>query len=128
MFHATDAFLKPQTSIVEPINTSSTTACQFVVDYSWYNFFGTSSSTFLNVYSSSTATATATAEFTYCQELKNTSPTYCSSPYYAAIYINNACALNSDTIEGTTTVDSAGNQVFTLLYSNTDSTTNNGVE
>ena len=87
-FHATDAYMKPQTSIVEPINTSSTTACQFVVDYSWYNFFGTSSSTFLNNYSTSTATSSATAEFTYCQELKNTAPQFCTnSTSFATIYL-----------------------------------------
>lgn len=118
------------TTSVEPIEASSTTACQFVVDYSWYNFFGTNSATFLNTYTSENSKKTMTAEFTYCQQLKNTGATHCSSTNYAAIYDHSSgdCLLNTESIDGMMTVDAATNdQVFTLVYSNTDAATNGGV-
>ena len=99
------------------------TSCQFVVDGSWYSFVDTNDLTTPQYFSASSVLATA--EFTYCQNLVNTNPTFCSSSYFASVYnvATGSCNLNSDSITLSMNTDS----VLILEYSNSDTSTNGGV-
>lgn len=84
-------------------------------------------------YQSSTLLPGTTAYFDFCQKLSSTLLDTCSGDYLASISLPfGKCALNANSVEQTTYtgLDSDGNQVTTLglLYTNTDSSTNNGVE
>jgi hypothetical protein len=121
---SSEAFLQSMSEEAEVERLSSTTGCQFVEDYSWYNFISTGAT----AYKSEDSANSAIAYFSYCQQLSNTNATSCQdSGVYAAIYNNGACQLNADTITSTT-IDYKGNAEFSLLYTNTDSSSNLGVE
>ena len=101
------------------------TSCQFVVDGSWYSFVETGDLTTPQFFSASNTLATATAEFTYCQNLSNTAAPLCSSSYFASVYDESTatCNLNSDSVSLSLNSDSN----LVLQYSNTDTSTNGGV-
>lgn len=105
-------------------------ACQFTYDFSWYSFIPTETLSTPAYYDSSTTTGlSATAYFTYCQDLQNTaSPTSCSGTVWAAILddTSNACLLNANSISmGIMSINET--ETVSLIYSNSDSTTNGGV-
>jgi len=118
-----ELFLQQHEQAVAPQRASSTTGCQFVEDYSWYNYVNLSSDN--SAYTSKDTTNDATAYFTYCQYLSNVDSAVCSGDYFASIYVDSECKLNSKSITSTT-VERDGESKFTLLYSNSDSS-NNGV-
>jgi len=64
-----ELFLQQQEQQIEPIRASSDTGCQFVENYSWYNFISVTSDS--SAYTSTDLTNGATAYFTYCQTLSN---------------------------------------------------------
>lgn len=91
-------FLQQQTAEAteqDVIEMSSTTGCQFVEDYSWYNYIDTNSNA-PQYYEATDSNTTATAYFTYCQGLQNTNAAQCATTNnYASIYVNGKCALNT---------------------------------
>jgi hypothetical protein len=97
-------------------------------NYSWYNYISTGSA--VNLYSSDDSSTGQKAYFTYCQDLTNTgsSAACATGSYYASVYDKDGnCALNASTITSTQTNDADGNEVFTLVYTNDDTTSNGGI-
>lgn len=116
--HSTDTHMQQAYS-----NFGSDT-CQFIYDYSWYNYVVTTNPM---AYTSSDQANAATAYFTYCQKLSSTGVTSCSGDYYASVFVNNVCTLQSSTV--TMSAATPGNSqgaTVALVYSNDDSTTNEG--
>lgn len=58
--------------------------------------------------------------------MSNVNSAECSSSSFAAIYENKECKLNSDYVTSTS-IEKDGVSQFTLVYQNSDSSTNNGV-
>jgi len=124
-----DLFLQSIAEEQEVINLSADTGCQFVENYSWYNFINTSTAGSAIAYESIDTSTQATAYFTYCQNLANTNATSCAtsgSTVYAAIYDQHECKLNADSLTSTT-LEIENESVFSLVYSNSDTTSNKGV-
>lgn len=116
-------FLQSLSEEQEVVNLSAETGCQFVENYSWYNFISTGAI----AYEAIDSTTQATAYFSYCQDLSNTNATSCAgSNVYAAIYDQHVCKLNADSLTSTT-LEVENESVFSLVYANSDSTSNEGV-
>jgi len=117
-------FLQGEDHVVKAASIND--VCQFTYDYSWYNFIPTTDITTPTYYESKGDTGVnANAYFTYCQNLDNTDVPACSTSAWASVFVNDACALNADSITpGIMTVNDV--ETFALVYSNSGSN-NNGV-
>ena len=105
--------------------------CQYIYDYSWYYYENPTPTV---AYSDLSADKSQTAYWNLCQTLDITTniPPACDGEYNAVVLdqsdpLNAYCALNAInySIETKNVDDSS---VITMVYTNTDTTTNNGVE
>ena len=98
--------------------------CQFIYDYSWYNYVVAAEPT---AYTATSAQNADTAYFTYCQYLSNTPETTCTGSYFASVEVGKVCTLNSNSVMmGAATPGNLQGATVAIVYSNNDNSTNGG--